>query len=192
MTASTSFLREFLKTPGKVGAIAPSSPSLAQEIVKQAQLEGTHCVVEFGAGTGSFTRVIVKKAPPEAAFIAIEQSPTLVEILRKELTDTNICCDDAANLAAILHQAKAPNPEAIISGLPWAAFPDELQDKLLNTILTCLQPGGRFVTFAYLQGLLLPAGRQFARKIDRMFGSVTKSPVIWRNLPPAFVYRCVK
>jgi phospholipid N-methyltransferase len=80
--------------------------------------------------------------------------------------------------------------DCILSGLPWAAFPEQLQDRLLEEACKNLAPQGFFVTFAYLQGLLLPAGRRFARKIRGRFTHVEKSPVVWRNLPPAFVYRC--
>ena len=53
-------------------------------------------------------------------------------------------------------------------------------------------PGGQFATFAYLQGLLLPAGQRFKDKLAQSFSKVEKSPTVWRNLPPAFVYRCTK
>ena len=60
----------------------------------------------------------------------------------------------------------------------------------LRELRRVLKPGGQFVTFAYLQGLLLPAGRRFRAKLKRSFSDVTKSKIVWRNLPPAFVYRC--
>jgi hypothetical protein len=52
--------------------------------------------------------------------------------------------------------------------------------------------GGAFATFAYLQGTFLPAGRSFKKRLTKYFSKVVKSKVIWRNLPPAFVYRCWK
>ena len=76
----------------------------------------------------------------------------------------------------------------MICGLPWAAFPETLQDELLATILTVLRPGGRFLTFAYLQGLLLPAGRRFRKKLKTTFDRVTTTRTVWCNVPPAFVY----
>jgi phospholipid N-methyltransferase len=63
-----------------------------------------------------------------------------------------------------------------------------LQDRLIDSILEILRPGGRFVTFAYLQGLLLPAGHAFSRKLQSRFRKVKKTRTVWRNLPPAFVY----
>jgi phospholipid N-methyltransferase len=80
--------------------------------------------------------------------------------------------------------------DCIVSGLPWAAFPAALQVKILDEMMLVLKPGGKFVTFAYLHGLPLPPARKFRALLPRYFTSVGKSPVVWLNLPPAFVYRC--
>ena len=57
--------------------------------------------------------------------------------------------------------------------------------------ITDVRPGGRFATFAYLQGLLVPPGQKFRRRLDDYFTRVERSRVVWWNLPPAFVYRAV-
>ena len=71
-------------------------------------------------------------------------------------------------------------------------FPDDLQERILDAMIRVMPPGGVFVTFAYLQGLMLPAGRRFRRNLKRRFSNVETSDVIWLNLPPAVVYRCVR
>lgn len=192
MSEALTFIREFLKKPTQIGAIYPSSEELAREIVKQSGAAQAGVIVEFGAGTGVFTREILKRKPKDSAFFSIEQNPNLVEILKKELPEADICCESAANLAQLLKERNLDHVDAIISGLPWAAFDDSLQDALLNPAIELLSPGGRFVTFAYLQGLLLTAGKKFAAKIRSRFASVEKSRIIWKNLPPAFVYVCTK
>jgi phospholipid N-methyltransferase len=55
-----------------------------------------------------------------------------------------------------------------------------------------LRPGGRFATFAYVHGTPFPGGIRFRRMLRERFAKVSLSPVVWRNLPPAFVYRCEK
>ena len=64
--------------------------------------------------------------------------------------------------------------------------------ELLDATGHVLREGGQFVTFAYLQGLLLPAGQRFKRKLRDHFGQVETSRTVWANMPPAFVYRCRK
>ena len=83
-------------------------------------------------------------------------------------------------------------PSVIVCGLPWASFDARRQDALMSATVDALGEGGQFVTFAYLQGLMLPAGRRFAGRLNDWFSRVSRSPVVWRNLPPAFVYQCTK
>ncbi len=192
MKTKIAFLREFLRNPGSVGAVAPSSPSLAREMVRQAGVREASAIVEFGPGTGAFTREIVAQARPSASFLAIERNPALAQILQQELPTVRVYEDSVENLGAILQQAGIEHVDCILSGLPWAAFDEDLQDRLLEAAWKSLAPGGCFVTFAYLQGLLLPAGQRFARKIRGRFQQVTRSKVVWKNLPPAFVYRCTR
>jgi phospholipid N-methyltransferase len=82
--------------------------------------------------------------------------------------------------------------DCVVCGLPWAAFPESLQLELLTEMMRVLKPGGRFATFAYVHGLALPQGRRFARLLPQFFSKVTRSNVVWWNIPPAFVYRCVR
>ena len=60
----------------------------------------------------------------------------------------------------------------------------------MQTMTQVLRPGGTFATFAYWQGLALPAGQRFASRLRSTFSRVQRSPTVWKNLPPAFVYRC--
>ena len=82
--------------------------------------------------------------------------------------------------------------DAVLCGLPWASFPESLQREIMEAMLSMLAPGGKFATFAYWQGVILPAGMRFSRLLSETFSSVERSPTVWRNLPPAFVYRCTR
>lgn len=192
MSEALTFLKEFVKHPCSVGAVYPSSQELASEIVQQADVRNSGVIVEFGAGTGVFTREIMRQKSDGASFFTIEQNESLVDILRQELPGVDVCCDSAAELSRLMKERKLDHVDAVVSGLPWAAFSDELQDALLDPVLDNLSEGGRFVTFAYLQGLLLPAGGRFYNKIKSRFAEVRRSRVVWHNLPPAFVYICTK
>lgn len=182
------FLRQFLTDPLSIGAVAPSSPALAELITDVADLEETAMVVEFGPGTGVFTEAILRKLPPQARFLAIEQSSELASLTRKRCPAAAVHVDSAIELPRYLADLGRSDCDRIICGLPWAAFSDDLQDRLLATITSALRPGGRLLTFAYIQGLLLPAGQKFRRKLHGAFRKVTTTRTVWQNLPPAFVY----
>jgi phosphatidylethanolamine/phosphatidyl-N-methylethanolamine N-methyltransferase len=186
------FLREFARRPSEVGAIAPSSSYLTTEIVRQAGVRKANVIVEFGPGTGSFTREILSQKKKNATFVGIEANGSLVKTLQLKFPQANIIADSAENTQAILEKYHLSKADCIVSGLPWAWFPAHLQDTLLDAAIGSLRPGGRFTTFAYLQGLLLPTGQRFRHKLKETFSRIHMGRIIWKNLPPAFVYRCIK
>ena len=141
-----------------------------------------------GLGTGAFTEKIVSKLAPGAVFFAMDINPEFVEVTRRRCPGIRVIQDSVENARRHLESLGRKNCSRIICGLPWASFPGPLQDKLLAAIDDILVPGGGFFTFAYLQGLLLPAGQRFRKKLAAHFSSVTTTPTVWRNLPPAFVY----
>jgi len=192
MTETLTFLKNFLRHPTQVGAIKPSSPGLANEMVDWFRWKEIRNVIEFGPGTGVFTAAIQQKLHPEASFFAIERSAELAEATRQRCPEVAVIEDTATNVAQLCRQRSIDQVDAILCGLPWASFSPTLQDEILQAMLSVLAPGGQFATFAYWQGVILPAGVRFSRKLNETFQSVHRSPTVWRNLPPAFVYRCTR
>ncbi len=192
MSRHIHFLKQFLKNPIAMGAIAPSSRRLAQLMTDWPQLEAAQAVVEFGPGDGSVTPFILEKLQKEAQFFAMELSPEMCLRLKKSYPTVQVYNDSACQVRQYLDSHNIRHADVIVCGLPWAAFSSHLQDEIMNATLEALAPNGRFVTFAYLQGLLLPAGQRFKSRLDQAFSHVSRSRVVWKNLPPAFVYQCVK
>ncbi|GED90301.1 hypothetical protein TNCT6_73860 [Streptomyces sp. 6-11-2] len=52
-----------------------------------------------------------------------------------------------------------------------------------------LGPRGRFTTFAHCHTAWTPPARRFASELRSHFATVERAPVVWPNLPPAFVHR---
>jgi phospholipid N-methyltransferase len=185
------FIREFLKDPRRTGAIAPSSSHLARAMLARIDFASVETIVEFGAGTGPFSVAILERIRASGraiAFLAIERNPEFLRILAQRLPPDMVVAGDVRDIARILAERNLPHADYIVSGLPWAAFSAADQDELLGAAASALRPGGSFATFAYLQGLLIPAGRRFAERLRATFAQVDRSPNVWRNLPPAFVY----
>jgi phospholipid N-methyltransferase len=188
--SSTNFLLQFLRNPSQTGAVLPSSGYLAEAVVDWLDLGAARSVLEYGPGTGSFTPHILKRVGMDCRFLAIERNATLAEEFRRKLPDVELIQDSVENVRAICDRAGIDSVDCIVCGLPWAAFTEDLQRRLLDSMMTVLRPGGQFVTFAYLHGLPLPAGRRFASRLPEYFSEVRKSRTVWRNVPPALVYRC--
>jgi phosphatidylethanolamine/phosphatidyl-N-methylethanolamine N-methyltransferase len=186
------FAVEFIKTPRTTGAIAPSSRALAERMLEGLDLNSASAVCEFGPGTGSFTELILERIGAKTKFFAIEKSPAMVDALRLRFPQLRVYQESIVDVDKCCQSEGVDALDAVICGLPWASFDASFQEAGLAATCRALKPGGRFVTFAYSIGTWLPAGWRFARTVRRHFTTVTKSKVVWTNLPPAFVYRCVK
>ncbi len=174
-----------------VGAIAASSSYLARMIVDGLDLRNADAVLEYGPGTGAVTDFILKELNPRAKFVAIEVNSEFANDFRMRHPDVALVQDSVENVRSICDHAGIDAADCIISGLPWGGFPHAFQVKLMDKMMSVLKPGGRCVTFAYVHAAgLQPRGRRFASLLPRYFTTVTKSPVVWLNVPPAFVYRC--
>lgn len=187
-----TFLKSFFTSPRQTGAIAPSSVELAEAVVGAAKISQASVVVEFGPGTGVITKKVMEVLPPTAIFFAMEINPVFVEIIRTNYPGVTVFNDSAANTPKYLSQMGALACDAVVSGLPWASFSDDLQDSILDVIQDVLRPDGRFVSYAYLMSPIIPAGIRFRQQLRARFTDVTTTPMVWKNLPPAFVYRAEK
>ncbi|MDB4331611.1 methyltransferase domain-containing protein [bacterium] len=192
MGEKTTFLKSFLRQPTQVGAIAPSGPGLVRAMVESFDWNTIENAVEFGPGTGVFTEAVLGKIKTGTTFFAIEQCEQMAAATRNRCPDARVYQDSVTNVKALCEKQSIETVDAVISGLPWAAFSGELQTEIMETMLDVLKPGGQFATFAYWQGLAMPAGQRFARRLRSIFSTVERSPTIWKNLPPAFVYRCTR
>lgn len=189
---STSLFLNFLRHPTQVGAVCPSSRALSCAITDFAGIgQFPQTVVELGPGTGVFTREILQRQKScGGRFLALEINGDLCRNLRQTLPELELYQEDAARLPLLLQEKGLEYADVVVAGLPWAIFPDQLQRDILSGVCHALRPGGSFLTFAYLQGVCLPAGRRFRNLLQSSFSRVENSSVVWRNLPPAFIYRC--
>jgi phosphatidylethanolamine/phosphatidyl-N-methylethanolamine N-methyltransferase len=147
-------------------------------------------VVEYGAGTGALTHAIWQRALPGTKLLAVEIDPVLAEMTARRVPAARVCNTSATNIEAICRAEGFATVDIVISGLPWAVFDQKQQVDIVIPTKRILRPGGYFVTFAHPPGFLVPGGWRFRRLIEREFASVHRTPLVWRNFPPAFVYRC--
>ncbi|HAE39103.1 MAG TPA: hypothetical protein DCG57_10760, partial [Candidatus Riflebacteria bacterium] len=58
--SSWQFVKQFCREPRTIGAIAPSSNQLANRMIQQINFATARVIVEYGPGTGAFTRQVLK------------------------------------------------------------------------------------------------------------------------------------
>ncbi len=187
-----TFFGRFLRSPLSVGAVAPSSRFLAGKMVEAITWKPDVRIVEFGPGTGPFTREILRHLPPTGRYLGIERDPVFCDMLHARFPRIDIVCDSVVQLDE-LAGARAMLPvDHIVSGLPFASLPPELTKRILDALCAALRPGGTFTTFQYLHAYPLPVARAFRREIERRMGRLSHRAVELRNLPPAFALTWTK
>jgi phosphatidylethanolamine/phosphatidyl-N-methylethanolamine N-methyltransferase len=186
------FLKVFLRAPALTSAVVPSSRWLAERMIEGLPLDEAKLVVELGPGTGAFTRVIQKELQPSALFLALEINQNFATHLKRRFPRVHVINDSAERLDQHLRALGQSSADCVLSGLPWAGFTAEDQERLLKAVLGALRPGGFLTTYAYNHVAWLPGGRRFRKLLQANFTSVTTTRTEWRNFPPAFVYCCRK
>ena len=184
-----SFLAAWLRNPGGIGAVAPSSPALARAMVAGIRMEEGDCVIEFGPGTGPFTQEILAMLPDRKAYLGIDRESRFVTLLRDRFSDARFVEGSAAEAPRFRREAGLGPVRAIICGLPFASLPPAVQDGVIDAIDTLMAPGTEFRTFQYVNAYPLPRAIRYRRRMSALFGPPQCIGPIWRNLPPAFVLR---
>ncbi len=182
-----SFLVEFARSPMAVGAIAPSSRSLAQVVTAPVPRHGHPVVLELGPGTGSFTAAIQHRLAGRGRHLAVEINERFADRLALAHPGVEVVRADARELADVVAPGSV---DVIVSGLPWAAFTAELQGDVLTAATRALTPTGAFTTFAYVHARWAPPARRLLRSLRERFDEVVIGRTVWANLPPALVYHC--
>ena len=181
------FVGAFIREPLTVGSFWPSSAALSQVVVDSCDFKPDDTVVELGPGTGAFTEPLLQRLDARGRLLALEISATNIELLRRRFPRCRVIHDSAENLASHLGGGKA---DCIISGLAWGNMLPAAQDRIFDAMLNSLAPDGQFVAFGYIHAVWYPTTLRFRRRLWRSFSRVETTPIIWRNLPPALVYRC--
>ncbi|MGI5132591.1 class I SAM-dependent methyltransferase [Pseudonocardia sp. CA-107938] len=181
------FLREFIRDPLHTAAVAPSSPALAAAMTATVPVDGAPTVVELGPGTGAFTAAIAARTAGRGRHIAIELHPEWATLLQERFPHVEVVRGDVRELDDILADRRVPPADAVVSGLPWAAYTGVV--PLHAAIGRALAPEGAFTQFAYswTRHWAPPARAQLA-DLRRHFAQVEIGRTVWRNVPPAVVY----
>lgn len=182
----------FIRNINKTGAVACCSEDVANVLTQRANLAHSKTVVELGSGTGAITKKLIECIPSDALFIALELNEQFVEETKKCCPGAIVYHDTAENIKKYLNLHGKETCDSIISTLPWTIFDKELQERILNAIWDVLPEGGEFLTVAYTFAALLPAGRRFRTLMKNKFTTVHRTKPIWKNLPPVYVYHCIK
>lgn len=174
------FLRSFLSGPGRVGAVLPTSRRTVRATLDMAPIGGARCVVELGAGTGPYTREILRRLGAHGRLLSFEVDPALAGNLATDVPDPRlqVIVDSAASLAAHLDGER---PDVIVSALPFTSLPGEVSREILAEARKVIADDGVMLVLQY--------SPLMQRDLQRTFGSVTRRLSLL-NVPPAVLFAC--
>jgi phospholipid N-methyltransferase len=186
MNENIEFLQAFLKNPGKVGSIKPSSPELAQSMIQGIKPDKNNAILELGVGTGAITKFLQEMVPDDRSYLGIELDADLVHLLRRNFPDMKIVRGNAVDTAAIHQRSGIGKISYIICCLPFVSLPNEVGDKIMLEIDKFMEQGCTFSTFQYAHGYYFPSAVKLRKFMYNRCGRAKKSPLIVKNVPPAY------
>lgn len=186
MNENIQFLQAFLKNPGTVGSITPSSPELARRMVAGIRPAEDNVVMELGVGTGAITKFLQEKVPDDRSYIGIELDRDLVRSLKKNYPEMKIVRGNALDASEIHRRSGLGKIGTIICCLPFVSMPNEVGERILQEIDKFMQLGCTFRTFQYAHGYYFPSAIRLREYMRDRYGKSKRSPLIVKNVPPAY------
>jgi phospholipid N-methyltransferase len=137
-------------------------------------------IVEFGAGSGVYTRELLRRMGPDARLIAFEVDEGLAARVRAELDDPRLQLV-AGSAEDVEQHLNGASVDVLVSALPFTSLPGEVRRRVLDLSPRILGPRGVMLVLQYSPFI--------QRELERRFANVERriSPL---NVPPAFLFRC--
>jgi phospholipid N-methyltransferase len=184
LEATVTFLRQWLREPRSIAAIAPSGRELARRMATAAG--NARAVVELGAGTGAITRALLANGVAPDQLLVVERNRDLHDWLETRFPGVEVAHADAFDLERVVAASRglsAGKVDAVVSGLGLLSYSRDEQRRLLTTVFAVLAQRGRFVQFTYAP--VFPVARELRAELGLVSRRVAFS---LRNLPPASIY----
>jgi len=186
MNENIQFLQAFLKNPLKVGAVAPSSPDLAWQMLEGILPDKDNIVIELGVGTGAITKYVHEILPDSESDLGIELDAGLVSSLKVRYPEMNVVQGNACELSTIHADSGLGKASYVLCCLPFVTLPEDVAAKVLNEIEKYMANGCMFRVFQYAHGYYTPAALRFRKFMRDRYGYSKRSKLVAKNVPPAY------
>src|SRR3546814_10718603 len=141
--------REFFRNPLAVGSAFPASHFLVDAMLGPVDWSRMERVIEYGPGTGIFTRALLDRLPGHARLLAIDTSQAFIGHLRGEMRDRRLVAvtGSADGVLEILAAQGWYRAACILSGLPFSTLAPERAERLMEASPCALRPAGKFPAY---------------------------------------------
>lgn len=177
------FFKNFLKD-GMIASVIPSSSFSVKKLCRNIDFNKDNIIVEYGPGTGVFTKFLLKKMTPQSKLIVIEANKNFVDFLEKiEDPRLSVIHDKAENVVEILEQYNVLSADYVISGIPFSYFDKELKLKIIKNTHQSLSEGGKFLVYQN--------SNHVKKYLNHYFGTID-SDIEILNIPFLFIHKAIK
>jgi phospholipid N-methyltransferase len=176
------FFHQFVRSPGTVGSVVPTSRAAIRALLEPIDWANARLVVEFGPGTGVFTRALLALMHPDARLVAIDTNPVFIDWLGRAIDDPRLILIEgsAADVGALLAARGLGAADYVVSGLPFSTIPGRIAHAIMDATASAIRPGGAFLVYQYSLFVLPMLRARFAQiEVERA----------WRCVPPARLFR---
>lgn len=139
-----------------VGALSATSPNAVRAICRAISARRPLDVVEFGPGTGVFTRFLLDHLHPDSNLLAIELNPEFARDLRLFAAGRRRCeprllieHGNCAHVREILRNHGVEEADVIVSGIPLSLLEPREREHVVATSHSVLAPGGLLLVYQY-------------------------------------------
>jgi phospholipid N-methyltransferase len=177
---------EFLKSLASdkdVASVTPSSKYCVRKLCKYIDFPNTDILVEYGGGTGDFTKQFLQNMHSDARLFVFETNDIFYELLSSIDDDRlTVFHHTIEDILTLLPEDVVGNVGHVISGIPFSFFDMDMKMDILGKTKDILKSEGSFLAYQTSGHLKEP--------LTEAFGNFT-TEFCWRNIPPYYIYESV-
>lgn len=177
----TAFLKQYLLHPHSVGAVAPSGRGLARKMAQPVDFAHASLIIEYGPGTGAFTRELLSRKRADTRLVLIERNDEFYRDIKARFDgkdNTTVLHGGAEEADRLVEALGFSHADAVVCGLPFASLPKTVSTAVFRATRRLIGDDGVFITFQYTM---------LKKKMFQRHFRITDCLLEWLNLPPAFV-----
>jgi len=183
-----SYMRHFVKDK-YIASITPTSEFGVRHVCGKIDFSGCRVLVEYGPGTGVFTRHLLSRMRPDSLVILIERNPGFARMLTKRFSDPRVVIRNecASNVLETLSACGELAADAVLSGIPFSFLPYETRMEIVKNSHSALREKGKFLAYQ----TFYQSNHHLKEPLRSVFGSV-RVEYEMLNIPPMRIYEAVK
>lgn len=183
MKGTLAFLKSFA-TDRSVASVTPSSKYCIRDLCTHIDFDTTKTIVEYGGGTGVFTKHFLQEMRPDAHLYVFETNDNFYHEKLKVIDDPRLTVfhESVEDILTLLPKDLVGGVDHVVSGIPFSFFDWEMKIDILEKTQQVLKDEGSFLAYQTSGHLKKP--------LTEVFNNYT-TDFCWMNIPPYFIYEAV-